>query len=431
MTHTNFDELENLLHKYSTDKIIPGLERISRLLERLGNPQDSFRAIHIVGTNGKGSTGAFISSVLKASGYRTAFYSSPHLESPGERLLVDGEPLSPDEWVRAVHETVKVIRKGEDLPSYFELLTASAFLLMRHNNVEAGVVEAGLGGKLDATNTMHNVICSVVASISIDHTEYLGPTIESIAGEKFAVVRKDTPACFSGNPESLIPMFRSVCMERGAVPFVVSENARVENAHVSPEGNTLDFIVEGLVLNGVRTRLTGSYQIKNAALALSALSLVRKELPAVSEESVREGMFCATWPGRLEVFAGDIPVVLDGGHNFDGVANLCRSIRELWPEKSIGIVYAAMRDKDYSGCLGLLSSELMPKLYVTTVPEMKRAAKPEELLSSARSFSWSNNPEGFSLPEDALRKARSDENDIVIVCGSLYLVGYMRSRIAH
>ena len=123
--------------------------------------------------------------------------------------------------------------------------------------------------------------------------------------------------------------------------------------------------------------------------------------------------------------------MLDGGHNFDGVANLCRSIRELWPEKSIGIVYAAMRDKDYSGCLGLLSSELMPKLYVTTVPEMKRAAKPEELLSSARSFSWANVPEGFSLPEDALRKARSDENDIVIVCGSLYLVGYMRSRIAH
>ncbi|MBQ7220189.1 MAG: bifunctional folylpolyglutamate synthase/dihydrofolate synthase, partial [Synergistaceae bacterium] len=333
MTHTTFDTLENLLHTHSANAIIPGLERISRLLERLGNPQDSFRSIHIVGTNGKGSTGAFISSVLKASGYHTAFYSSPHLESPGERLLIDGQALSPEDWVRAAQETAGVIHEGEDLPSYFELLTASAFLLMRQQNIDVGVVEAGLGGKLDATNTMHNVICSVIASISIDHTEYLGPTLESIAGEKFAVVRRNTPACFSGSPESLIPMFRNVCDERGALPFVVSEEARVGNVRVSPEGNTLDFAANGFELQGVRTGLIGSYQVKNAALAMSALSLVRDVLPKITEESVREGMRSASWPGRLEVM-GD--VVLDGGHNYDGVANLCRSVRELWPSSSIG-----------------------------------------------------------------------------------------------
>ena len=431
MTHIqNFDTLENLLHSHSTNKIIPGLERIARLLERLGNPQDSFKAIHIVGTNGKGSTGAFISSVLKASGYNTAFYSSPHLESPGERLLVNGQALSPEEWIHAVNEAVSVIRENEDLPSYFELLTAGAFCLMRNMNIDVGVVEAGLGGKLDATNTMHNVICSVIASISIDHTEYLGPTLESIAGEKFAVVRKDTPACFSGNPESLVPMFRKVCSENGALPFVVSEGAVIRNAHVSPEGNTLDFSANGLVIDEVRTKLTGAYQIKNAALAMSALSLIRNVLPNITEDSVRQGMKSAVWPGRLEVVSSEPYIVLDGGHNFDGVANLCKSVRELWASESIGIVYAAMKDKDYSGCFGLLSNELHPNLYVTTVPEMSRAAKPDELLTSAKALTWKNTPQGFSLPEDAVNKAVQDGNSIVIVCGSLYLVGYIRSKIA-
>ena len=430
MTHTqNFDTLEKLLHSHSTNKIIPGLERIARLLERLGNPQDSFMSIHIVGTNGKGSTGAFISSVLKASGYNTAFYSSPHLESPGERLLANGKELPPEDWIHAVNEAASVIQEGEDLPSYFELLTAGAFWLMREKNIDVGVVEAGLGGKLDATNTMHNVICSVIASISIDHTEYLGSTLESIAGEKFAVVRKNTPACFSGSPESLVPMFREVCAEKGALPFVVSEGVVIRNEHVSPTGNTLDFSANGLTLKGVRTGLIGSYQIKNAALAMSAISLIRNELPKITEDSVRLGMNSAAWPGRLEVVAENPVVILDGGHNFDGVANLCRSVRELWPDESIGIVYAAMRDKDYSGCLELLSKELHPKLYATTVPEMSRAAKPEELLTAAKTLSWRNEPEGFSLPEDAVKRAVQDGNSIVIVCGSLYLVGYVSARI--
>ena len=444
MTHThNFDSLENLLHSHSTDKIIPGLERIARLLQRLGNPQDSFKAIHIVGTNGKGSTGAFISSVLKASGYRTAFYSSPHLESPGERLLVSGQALSPSEWVHAVQEAASVIHEGEDLPSYFELLTAGAFCLMRNKKIDVAVVEAGLGGKLDATNTMHNVICSVIASISIDHTEYLGPTLESIAGEKFAVVRKNTPACFSGSPEKLIPMFRKVCAENGALPFVVSEGAVIRNAHVSPEGNTFDFSANGLTLQGVHTGLIGAYQVKNAGLALSAISLIRNVLPNITEDSVRKGMHNAVWPGRLELIAKNPAVILDGGHNFDGVANLCKSVNELWPsesgvsesganvgDKSIGVVYAAMRDKDYPGCLGLLSNELHPKIYVTTVPGMSRAAKPDELLTAAKGLTWKNSPEGFALPEDALKRAINDGNSVVLVCGSLYLVGYIRGKTA-
>ena len=421
-----FDDVEQYLYQHSSNKIIPGLERIQRLLERLGNPQDTFPAIHIVGTNGKGSTGAFISSVLTASGYRTAFYSSPHLESPGERLLIDGAPLSPDEWLNSAREAVKVIRPDEEPPSYFELLTACAFLLMRDNGIDAGVVEAGLGGKLDATNTMNNVVCSVIASISIDHTEYLGSRLEDIAGEKFAVVRKGVPACFSGVDASLVPMFRRVCAERGAVPFVVSEEARAEGVKVSAEGNTFAFRCPGLELDVVRTGLIGRYQVSNAMLALSAVSRVMGVFPKVTPSAVLRGMAGAKWPGRLEVVSRSPLVVLDGGHNLGGVLELCRSVRELWAGKRTGVVYAAMRDKDYSGCLGLFSEWLRPSLYVTTVPDMARAAGTGELLEEAEKFSWGNRPEGFSRPDEAIHRAVEDGNELVLVCGSLYLVGLVK-----
>lgn len=421
----NFDALEELLYSHSDNRIIPGLERISRLLHDMDNPQDSFRSVHIVGTNGKGSTGSFISSVLSASGYRTGFYSSPHLESPGERFLVDGHELTADEWLEAVNVAVNVAVKGGVLPSYFELLTAGAFELARKSGIEAGVIEAGLGGKLDATNTMHDTACTVIASISYDHMEYLGPTLEGIAGEKFAVVRENVPAVFSGVDESLVTLFRETCREKGAIPFVVSEEARTENVRVTAEGNTFDFYAPGLELREIRTGLIGGYQVRNAALSLSAISFLLESFPKISEASIREGMLKAAWPGRLEVVSRNPLVILDGGHNLDGVKNLCASVNELWPRRKFAVVYAAMKDKDYAGCLEVMSGVLRPKLYATCVPGMSRSASADEILREAGKFEWGNVPEGFTSPDEAIRRAIS-ENDSVIVCGSLYLIGHIK-----
>lgn len=426
MNNTNFDTFEKFLQSHSTDKIIPGLERIKRLVERLDNPQNSFRAIHIVGTNGKGSTGAFLASVFRESGYKTGFYSSPHLESPAERLLINGKALSADEWLRAAETVAEKILPNEDLPSYFELLTASAFLLARENNIDVGIIEAGLGGKLDATNVMENTACSVIASVSIDHTEYLGSSLESIASEKFAVVRKNTPACFSGVYSSLADMFRRVCSERSAIPFVVSESSRAENVIISPEGNAFDFYSPNLELKNVHTDLIGKYQISNAMLALSALSCVKDSFSKITNDSILRGMSNAKWPGRLEIISRRPLIVLDGGHNYDGVMKLCVSVRELWPNKRIGIVYAAMRDKNYAGCLELMNRNLNPSLYVTTVPHMARAARPDELLNASEKFSWRRNVRAFDEPADAVNASVNDDNDVTLVCGSLYMIGYIR-----
>ena len=426
----SFDAFEEVLYAHSTNKIIPGLERITRLLSRLGNPQNSFKSIHIVGTNGKGSTGAFISSIFQASGYKTGFYSSPHLESPGERLLINGKALSPDEWLEAANEVIAKILPDESLPSYFELLTTCAFFLARKENIDVGIIEARLGGKLDATNTMNNTVCSVIASISIDHTEYLGPTLESIASEKFDVVKADTPACFAGVDDSLVPMFKRVCTQKLAKPFIVSECVKLDNVNISPEGNVFDFHSQLLNLNNVHTSLIGKYQIHNAALALLAIACVKDSFPKISQDSILNGMKKAAWPGRLEIISRNPVIILDGGHNYDGVKNLCESVRSLWPNKNFSVVYAAMRDKNYLGCMELLNTFLKPRIYFTTVPEMSRACTPEELLDTAKNFTWANPPEGFANPLDAITQAKLNENNIVLVCGSLYLLGWIKSHLS-
>ena len=288
------------------------------------------------------------------------------------------------------------------------------------------MIEAGLGGKLDATNTMSNTACSVIASISIDHTEYLGPTLESIAGEKFAVVRENVPAVFSGFDESLVPMFLEACREKGALPFIVSKDARTGNVRVTPGGNTFDFYSPELELKDLRTGLIGEYQVKNAALALSAISRLRGVFPKISESSIREGMISAKWPGRLEIVSKKPLIILDGGHNLDGVKNLCRSVLELWPERNFAVVYAAMKDKDYVGNLAEISATLKPGLYATCVPGMTRSATPDELLEAAGNFDWRNVPEGFATPDEAVRKAIDDGNDSVLICGSLYMTGWVK-----
>lgn len=425
----SFETLEDILYSHSNNKIIPGLARILRLLNRMNNPQNSFKSVHIVGTNGKGSTGAMISSVLTASGYKTGFYSSPHLESPAERLLIDGKELSVDKWIKAVNFAVKNSPGGNYVPSYFELLTAGAFQLAKNEKIEAGVIEAGLGGKLDATNTMNDTVCSVIASISFDHMEYLGNTLESIAGEKFAVVKKNVPAVFSGVDSSLIPLFIKTCEEKGAVPFVVSEQTRVENVEVTDEGSTFDFISPGMTLRGVRLNLIGKYQINNARLALSAISFLREAFPKITPDSILEGMSKAKWPGRLEIISRDPLIILDGGHNPDGIRKLFESIGELWPNKKFSIVYAAMRDKHYSGCFKMISKTLnfkpKPRLYVTSVPGMKRSETSERLQAVANIYRWSDCPVDCETPEKAIERALNG-NDSVIICGSLYLVGYIK-----
>lgn len=421
-----FEELEFFCTSLSSAGIRPGLDRIALLLHRLGAPEKSFPSVHIVGTNGKGSTAAFMESILRASGYRTALYTSPHLESPAERLRIAGRELPLEQWEKAARRIQEVIGEDEvlqkDPPSFFEVITAAAFLLCASERVDIAVIEAGLGGRLDATNLLGNVVLTLVASISMDHTEYLGDTLEAIALEKFAVMRPGIPAFFSGSPSGLVPLFRREALTRGAVPHVSNEEARITEITVTEE--TLSFRYEGYGLSiAVSTALRGLYQTENCSLAISGAAVLMDSFPRITEKTVTEGIFQTQWPGRFEVLRLHPPLILDGGHNPDGVRHLVDAVQAVYGERKFSVVYTTMRDKEYRECLSLLRS-VGRRLYCTTVPGNSRAESPLSLAETARAAGW---PEGaISVFEDPLcALQRAEEEGIgTLCCGSLYFIGY-------
>ena len=428
---SSFDELEAFFSSIASCGIRPGLDRIALLLESLGRPQDRFPAVHIVGTNGKGSTAAFTESIWRASGCRTALYTSPHLESPAERLEIEGKTLSLADWSEAAFRVEVALSANsalkDDPPSFFEVVTAAAFLLCAEKCVDIAVVEAGLGGRLDATNMLGQVVLTLIASISIDHSEYLGNSLEAIAGEKFAVMRPSTPAWFSGSPPELIPFFFETARKTGALPHVVSLENNISRVSFSDDGVRFTYSVSGREVP-FSPVLAGGYQVENAALAISGALSLKKSFPGLSLESIQEGIALARWPGRFEILRKNPPLILDGGHNPDGIRRLAETVRTLYGDRKLALVFAAMKDKDYPQSLLLLKS-IGSALYCTAVPGHDRAAPPSLLAEAARSAGWGREQvREFDDPFAAFEAAEKT-GEGVLCCGSLYLVGFLRERL--
>jgi dihydrofolate synthase/folylpolyglutamate synthase len=380
-----------------------GLERIRAVLAALGNPQDSFRSIHVAGTNGKGSTCAMIEAGLRTAGVRTGLYTSPHLVEPTERIVIDGIPVTPRQFEQAF-DAVHKIAAELDLdvhPTYFETVTAMAFWLFRELRVETAVIETGLGGRLDATNVV-NPALTVITPIDFDHEAYLGSTIEAIAGEKAGILKEGVPSVFARQrPEAL-----AVLEKRAAelhVPVKHTSDFAIRDLHIDARGSEF---------SGLKVPLAGEHQIENAIAAALAL-----ESLGVSPKGIEN----ARWPGRLEQISPNPDIILDGAHNPAGARALARHLERFYANRKIWMIYGAMRDKavdEIAGILFPLATEL-----VLTAPDNPRALRPEALHELAG--------RGHVTPNIAaaidLVRASVHEDDIVLITGSLFLVGEARA----
>ncbi|ACZ19181.1 FolC bifunctional protein [Thermanaerovibrio acidaminovorans DSM 6589] len=427
-----WDRFEEELSSLASPGIRPGLSRLARLLDLLGNPQRRFPSILVVGTNGKGSTCSALSSCLSAGGYRVGLYTSPHLESPGERLRIGGEQISCHELWPRLERVAHVIqgdpRLSSDRPSYFEILTAVAFSYLADASIHLAVIEAGMGGRLDATNTLGMVECVVCAPIGLDHREYLGSTVRHVAAEKMAVIRPGKPAVFAGDPggDGLEEMFLERCAKVGAKPVIHSRECRVELLQMSLGGCRFRR-TRGSVEEELFIPLAGLHQPYNGSLALTALEEISDRFP-LSRSAMVEGLSKVTWPGRMEWIPldGSRGVILDGAHNPHGMRVLVDSLKRIQNPEGTAVVFAAMGDKDLEGTLGILG-ELKSPLFVTTVPGLARSATVEVLSSLASKLGIplaGSNPD----PMEAVKMAL-DVGPTVVVCGSLFLVGHVRGRI--
>ncbi len=389
-----------------------GLERITHLMHLLGDPQETLRCIHIAGTNGKGSTSAFIESMLLEAGYTVGKYISPNLVRVNERITYCREEITDDDMDRLLKQIEALVPKAEktlgDKISQFEIWTAAMFLYFAEKKPDYVVLETGLGGEFDATNVISKNVMSVFTQIDIDHVEYLGDTIEKIATTKSKTIKKD---CESG----VTVVSRQ---ENGAIPVIGAEAQKQGTCLVVPEKaisegtEEIYEIISYAGMKALRLGLGGLYQIENAETAIAAVLAL-----GISEDAIRRGLALAKNPARFEMIGKDPVTIYDGGHNPNGVRSLVSSLERYYPGEKRTVVFACMADKDFAPSLAMLDDGNTQFIF-TTVQNNPRAMDAEALCQAAKEKGIVG--ESARNLKEALALAR-EKGVLTIVCGSLYL----------
>ncbi len=415
-----------------------GLERITLLLEKLGRPQDAFLSVHVAGTNGKGSTSAYLSSILRASNLRTGLFTSPFIERFEERIQVDGEVIPAEELLDAtlaVRDAADEVEQemGEH-PTEFELMCAVAFVHFSRRGCGVAVVECGLGGRLDATNVVSPAVC-VVTRIGMDHTDVLGDTLSAIAAEKAGIIKEGVPVVSWPQQDEAASVIRERCNDMGC-ELVESDFSRLE---VAPLGSLSD--KRSLDYRGIRyeTKLLGAYQPTNAAVAIDAARVLSARRPefGITQDAIARGVADAVWPGRFEVVATSPLVVVDGAHNPQGAEALAESMRELVdvrPGRRPTLVVGVLADKDYPAIV----APMLPyaRRIVAYTPNNPRALDASALAREAASQAEKAGMDvEVAVAESAgeamlLAVEKEGPEGMVVAFGTLYSIGAVKQALA-
>ena len=409
-----------------------GLETTTRVLTRLGNPHLKYPTAIVAGTNGKGSTAAMLASILTQAGYRTGLYTSPHLVRVNERMRVNGAEISEDDFARAfseVRQAVESLLEEKALgqvPSFFEFLTATGFQYFAQ--VEAGfvVLEVGMGGRLDATNVTQPRV-AVITNVGLDHMEFLGFTLAEIGREKAGVIKPGRPVVSGCEPGEAAEVIRRRSAEMGAELLETDTIGRLSGLQSSQGHYLFNLSFGAESFSGLSCPLLGRFQVKNAVVAVAAAWRLGRDGFRITPSAIAKGLESTSWPGRLERVLEHPLVLLDGAHNPAAARVLADFIQGDLAGRRLRLVYASMRDK----AIGEISEILFPlaeEVYLTR-PHLPRAATPEEILATARF-----RPKRLVIeaePSVAVARAcqASSEDDVVIIIGSLYLVGAIKKAL--
>lgn len=400
--------------------------RVQRLCELLGNPQDKLKCIHIAGTNGKGSTSVFIHNILVDAGYTTGLYTSPFIYEFNERIQINNTPISDSdltEIMTTVSEKVAImLNEGYEHPTEFELITAAAFLYFERKKCDYVVLEVGLGGTFDATNVIKNPLLSIIVSISLDHTDYLGNTVGDVAKNKCGIIKENCPVLSYMNQSSEALDVIKETAKKLSSPLTVANGDSLEIIKCDLSGN--EFFYKGEVYE---TSLIGKYQIYNSITAISAAELLTNYGLSLSCDNIKNGLKVAKWPARFEILRNNPTVIADGSHNADGMNAFVETAKVIMKEKPV-CVFGMLRDKDYDFCLKKLS-EITDTVIVTEVDSPRREIV-ENLKKTAEKYI--KNVYAEKENKNAMKKALqlAGENGTVIALGSLYMMNSIKNTLA-
>ncbi len=398
-----------------------GLDNIRTLLGLVGNPHEGLKAVHVTGTNGKGSVCAYVASVLQKAGYRTGLYTSPHLVRFNERIQVDGVPISDEDLLRLWNGIQPAMRQmdGEravNRPTFFEVTTAMAFEYFRERNVDVAAIEVGMGGRFDATNVLEGRV-AVVARVGLEHTEHLGRTVNRIAREKAGII-KSTSRAVTVDQEAL-PVIEARCRDLGVPLTVVGREVTAERLDQDFSGQRVR-VRGGFGSIEVHTPLIGSFQVENVALAVAALTELRKTGLEVPDDAIGSGIAAVRWPARFQKIRDNPRVLVDGAHNGPAAAALASAYGELFPGRQCILVTGILADKDLASIAGSLGP--LARQVIACHPKSHRAYHAEEVASAFRRFAPVEVvPAVGEAIDRGLAAARPD--DIVLITGSIYTAG--------
>lgn len=411
----NYAQALDYIHSISWTFCKPGLERIGELCEKLGHPERDLRFIHVAGTNGKGSFCSMTASILKAAGYKTGLYTSPFIRSFNERMQINGENIADDELAEITALVRPFADSMQDKPTEFELITAIAFEYFRRHNCDVVVLETGLGGRLDSTNIIKTPLLSVITGIALDHTAFLGDTVEQIAAEKAGIIKKNAPVLFGGEDEIAAKVIADTA-KACDVPFYRTDYTRLVHIQATLDGTTFNYKDR----KDVAIRLLGLYQPKNAALVLDAVDILRENGLDIPEDAVRAGLYNAVWHARFEIVGRDPLVIFDGAHNPQGIEQAVKSVKQYFNGEKVYLLTAVLKDKDYTGIAKMLS-EIADRAFTMT-PDSPRALDAEDYAAVLQTAgipaaAFDSIPTAFAAAKAA---AKADGKPLVCL-GSLYV----------
>jgi dihydrofolate synthase/folylpolyglutamate synthase len=400
----------------NVDKMRFGLRAITELLSRLGNPQDSYKTILIAGTNGKGSTAVMTSSILCSAGYKVGLYTSPHLVDVRERIAVNGKKIALKEFDRTI---AYVKDKIKEPVTYFEFLTAVAFVYFQKKKVDIAVLEIGLGGRLDATNVSKPQV-SIITNIAFDHTAYLGNTLESITREKAGIIKNNGICITAARQKKVLKILENICLRRRAKLYCLERDIKIKK---QKDGY---FTYQGLFRNikNLTIPLRGEHQLSNAALAMATIELCAKKGFNIDDKAIFAGLKNTHWEARMELLNDHPLFLLDGAHNTAGIDALCQSLKKEFSYRRLILIFGVLADKDYRRML----QKIVPlaSIIILTQIKTKRAVPVNDIMETVRKMGYT-----AIVTEDvnqAIKRALTlaKKQDLICATGSFYLAGEVK-----
>ena len=418
-----YDEAIEYIHGISWTFCKPGLDRISELCEKLGNPERSLKFIHVAGTNGKGSFSSMLSSVLTHSGYKTGLFTSPYIVRFNERMKVDGADIQDTELAKITEYVKPLADSMTDKPTEFELITAIGFEYFKRHGVDLVVLEAGMGGRLDSTNIIKTPILSVITGVALDHVAFLGDTVEEIAGEKAGIIKEGVPVLFGGEDNNALEVIKKVAESKNA-PLYLTERDSIVIKKMDLSGTVMSYKSH----EDISIKLLGGYQPYNTANVLEAIDTLRDRGYQIPESAVKIGLSEAKWPARFEIISHAPLIIYDGAHNAEGITAAKKSIKRYFGDKKVTAISGVLRDKDYEFIAGELS-EICDLVYTIT-PDNPRALTKEEYgeILREKGVKALPSPGIDEAVSSAIQGAKSSGVPIVVL-GSLYIYGEVLANV--